>query len=43
MNSEGDVIGKVCKLGKEKEDKRSEVEHKVALSAVSFLGKKMEQ
>ena len=41
--SEGDVIGSVCILGKEKEDKMGEVEHKLALSAASFLGKQMEQ
>ncbi|MCI8308067.1 MAG: stage V sporulation protein T [Lachnospiraceae bacterium] len=39
----GDVIGSVCIFGKDSSDTMGEVEHKLALSAASFLGKQMEQ
>lgn len=39
----GDVIGSVCIFGKDGNDAMGEVEHKLALSAASFLGKQMEQ
>lgn len=41
--SEGDTIGSVIILGKEKTEKIGEMEKKLAETAASFLGKQMEQ
>jgi len=41
--SEGDVVGTVCILGKDKSSNLGVAEEKVAIAASSFLGKQMEQ